>query len=46
MYGIDIANDGSVILGGATDGAWVGINAGGWDFVAVKLSANGTEEWR
>lgn len=46
LYAIDMADDGSVILGGATYGGWVGTNAGGDDFVAVKLSANGTEEWR
>lgn len=46
LYAMDVADDGSVILGGDTDGAWVGTNAGGTDFVAVKLSANGIEEWR
>lgn len=46
LYGIDITDDGSVILGGATYGAWVGTNAGESDFVAVKLSATETEEWR
>lgn len=46
IFAIGIADDGSVICGGDTYGAWVGTNAGTWDFVAVKLSANGTEEWR
>lgn len=46
LYAIDVADDGSVICGGLTYDAWVGINAGDRDFVAVKLSANGTEEWR
>lgn len=46
IYAIGIADDGSMICGGDTLGAWVGTNAGMRDFVAVKLSASGTEEWR
>lgn len=38
--------DGSVILGGLTEGNWSGTNQGGYDFAVVKLNASGHEEWR
>lgn len=36
----------SVLLAGRAEGTWNGTSAGGNDFVAVKLSADGTELWR
>lgn len=43
--GIDIGEDGSVILSGYTEGDWAGTNAGDWDFVAMKFSAEGIKQW-
>lgn len=40
-----MANDGSVIVGGNSGGDWGGVNAGGSDFVAVKLDAEGGQVW-
>lgn len=39
------AND-AAVLAGRAGGDWIGENKGEDDFVAVKLSANGTELWR
>lgn len=43
-----VGSDGSVVLTGFSEGVWDdGANAGGFDFVAVKLDASdGTELWR
>lgn len=42
-----MADDGSVILGGATQGDWMGTNKGSGDFMAVALrSSDGSELWR
>lgn len=46
IWGVDITDDGAVILAGDTAGDWAGTNAGEDDFAAVKLSADGVEEWR
>lgn len=39
-------SDGSVYLAGYTRGDWSATNAGYMDFAAVKLHADGVEEWR
>ncbi|CAN0483185.1 unnamed protein product, partial [Scytosiphon promiscuus] len=41
-----MAEDGSVVVVGYTYGDWDGVNAGGADFAALRLDANGTEIWR
>lgn len=42
-----VASDDTVILTGFSEGVWDGANAGGFDFVAVKLDvSDGTELWR
>ena len=38
--------DGSVVLGGSTEGDWNTTNKGLKDFAAVKLDIGGVEEWR
>ena len=38
--------DGSVVLGGSTEGDWNTTNKGLKDFAAVKLDIDGVEEWR
>lgn len=43
---IAIGDDGSVFLAGATYGDWGSVNAGGRDFAATKLNADGIELWR
>ena len=40
-----MADDGSVVVGGYTEGDWSGANAGYTDFIAVKLDAAGEEVW-
>ncbi|CAN0524899.1 unnamed protein product, partial [Scytosiphon promiscuus] len=37
--------EGSVLLVGDTSGNWTGVNAGSFDFAAVKLDASGNELW-
>ena len=44
-YGVAMADDGSVVVAGYTWGDWDGVNAGGYDFVAIKLDAAGEEVW-
>ena len=34
--------DGSCVLAGYTDGNWSATNAGSYDFMAIKLDANGS----
>lgn len=46
IYAVDIADDGTVVLAGDTRGDWAATNAGGDDFAAMKLSADGVEQWR
>lgn len=46
IFAVAIAEDGSVVLAGRTNGSWVGENAGQSDFAAVKLQADGKEIWR
>ena len=43
--GVAMANDGSVILAGYTEGDLGEVNAGSSDFVAVKLDASGELVW-
>ena len=38
--------DGTMVLGGYTQGAWSGSIAGGFDFAIVTLDADGKEIWR
>lgn len=40
------AGDGSVVLSGDTNGSFSGSNTGGFDFVAVKLDADGNVLWK
>lgn len=40
-----MVDDGSVIMAGHTYGDWGGVNAGDYDFVAVKLDAAGEQVW-
>ncbi len=46
--GVAALADDSVVLTGQTNGdfAGAGSNVGGLDFVAIKLTAAGVEEWR
>lgn len=46
FYACTFLGDGSVVLGGYTNGEWDGPNNGGRDFAMVKLNALGLEEWR
>ena len=46
IYSVATRKDGSVLLAGYTWGDWNGTNAGGRDFAACQLDANGTEIWR
>ncbi|CAM9975026.1 unnamed protein product, partial [Scytosiphon promiscuus] len=46
IRGMTMAEDGSVVVVGYTYGDWDGVNAGGADFAALRLDANGTEIWR
>lgn len=45
LTGVAIGHDDSVVLAGYTTGDWNAENAGGTDFVAVKLDADGNEVW-
>ena len=38
--------DDTIVLGGSTAGNWIGTSAGGYDFDAVALDADGEEIWR
>lgn len=46
-YFHDVASvgNGSVVLGGFTDGSWNSDNQGGSDFAALKLDSNGSVVW-
>lgn len=47
MREVQVQADGSILLAGYTAGDWDGVNAGGWDFAMVALTADGQEElWR
>lgn len=46
VYAADVGDDDAIVLGGYSRGHWSGGNAGGADFVAVKLRADGSEQWR
>lgn len=44
--GIAMADDGSVVVVGATLGDWSIPNVGGWDMAAFKLDADGALIWK
>lgn len=47
MMSVSTTEDGSFVLAGHAEGVWSGdSSAGGLDFVAVKLDADGQEVWR
>lgn len=47
MMSVSMTEDGSFVLAGRAEGVWSGdSSAGGLDFVAVKLDADGQEVWR
>lgn len=44
-HGIELDDDGSVVVAGATRGEWAIPNLGEWDFAAFKLDADGNLLW-
>lgn len=47
LYAVSATEDGSFVLAGKTTGVLSGLaSAGGVDFAAVKLDADGNEIWR
>lgn len=46
MHAVAVQADGTIILGGYTDGDWSGSNSGGYDVAIVALDADGSEIWR
>ncbi|CAM9534982.1 unnamed protein product [Ectocarpus sp. 12 AP-2014] len=46
LFGAAILDDDSVIVTGYSEGDWAETNAGGSDFCAARLDANGSEMWR
>lgn len=46
LQGVHVKADGTVLLGGHTEGDWNGLNAGGRDFALVELNRSGDEMWR
>lgn len=46
LYGMAVGGDGSIVLVGGSPGVWTTQHEDEWDFVAVKLDANGNEVWR
>lgn len=46
MFGAAILPDDSVVISGYSEGDWAQTNAGGSDFCAARLGADGTEIWR
>lgn len=46
MQGAEIEADGTILLGGHTEGLWSTANAGGRDFALVKLNQHGDPMWR
>lgn len=46
MHGVAALSDGSVVLVGSTEGDYASENAGGLDFVVVKLTATGVVDWQ
>ncbi|CAM9911136.1 unnamed protein product, partial [Laminaria digitata] len=46
LQAMAVQDDGTIVLGGSTNGDWDGPNAGGFDFAVVALDAGGREIWR
>lgn len=46
LFAAAVTEDGSIILAGYSEGDWGGVNAGGSDMAAVKLSPDGAVLWR
>lgn len=46
LFGAAILDDDSVVVTGYSEGDWAETNAGGSDFCAARLDANGSEMWR
>ena len=46
MESTAVQADGTIVLGGITDGDWSGANTGGFDIGLVALDADGEEIWR
>ena len=46
LYGATVGGDGAIVLTGRTQGDWDDLNAGDFDFMAVKFASDGTEKWR
>jgi len=44
--GVSVAPDGSIYMGGFSDGSFAGVNAGSADIWVAQLDADGTEVWR
>ena len=45
LNGVAIAQDGSIVVEGGTNGSYHRENEGGLDFVAMKLDSNGSVQW-
>lgn len=45
IQGVTALSDGSVVLVGSTEGDYTSENEGGFDFVVIKLSAEGVIDW-
>lgn len=41
-----VGNESALVLAGRTAGDWENANAGGFDFMAAKFTADGAEQWR
>lgn len=46
LTAVTVQADGTIVLGGYTEGDWAGTNAGGHDFAIVALDDDGEEIWR
>lgn len=46
IYAAGGADDGSAILAGWTGGSYGAMNAGGHDFVAIKINSDGNTTWQ
>ncbi|CAN0401618.1 unnamed protein product, partial [Scytosiphon promiscuus] len=46
LNAVTVQSDGTIVLGGSTEGDFDGSNAGGNDFVIVALDDDGNEIWR
>lgn len=47
LYGAAVVgNESALVLTGRTAGDWENTNAGDFDFMAAKFTADGAEQWR